>query len=485
MTLDHQSYAAMSAAEIAAAVRDGRLSALAVTQAALERMALTEPELHAYCLPAPEPALRTAAAIDARRAAGDPLGPLAGVPVGIKDLVATRDLVTAMGSTLYRDFLPEADDICVERLRAADAVILGKTNAPEFGYSAVGHNPLFETTRNPWNTDMTPGGSSAGSGASVAAGVSPFAIGSDGGGSIRIPAAHCGLVGFKASMGRVPLWPGCRDPRHPGLSSWESLEHVGPMARSVADAALMLSVISGPDMRDRTSIPQEFDWMAALDKPLPPLRIAFSEDFGYLPVDPEVRRVVRDAALALAELPGVTLVETDPGWDNPAAVHRGLVVADSDLRGMRAWLPEHAGAMSPHLVTMLRMPWTAEDMSDARMGRQAFCNQAAGFFAEYDILVSPTLAVPPFALHMQGPERIEGRMVDPGAWLGFCNPFNLTGQPAVSLPAGLTRDGLPVGIQLVGRHLADAVLIRLAAAFEALRPWADQRPDIVRRIEAA
>jgi aspartyl-tRNA(Asn)/glutamyl-tRNA(Gln) amidotransferase subunit A len=187
------------------------------------------------------------------------------VPVGIKDLVATKGIRTVMGSVLYKDFVPDEDDIIVERLKAAGAVIIGKTNVPELGYSGVGHSPVFETTRNPWNLALTTGGSSAGSGASVAAGVAPFAIGSDGGGSVRIPAAHCGLYGIKASMGRVPLYPGCRDDRYPGVSSWETLEHIGPLSRTVTDSALMLSVITGPDPRDRYSIPAaDFDYVDAV-----------------------------------------------------------------------------------------------------------------------------------------------------------------------------------------------------------------------------
>lgn len=486
MSLTHTDYATMSAAELAEAIRSGRLSAAEVTEAAIARMELTEPHLHAFCTPAPELARKTAAGIDAARAAGETLGPLAGVPVGIKDLVATKDLVTAMGSTIYRDFLPEDDDIVVERLKAAGAVILGKTNVPEFGYSGVGHNPVFETTRNPWNTELTPGGSSAGSGASVAAGVTPFAIGSDGGGSVRIPAAHCGLVGIKASMGRVPLWPGCRDERFPGVSSWESLEHIGPMARSVSDAALMLSVIAGPDMRDRHTIPNDVAWLdEAQAGKLPRLRIAFSEDFGYLAVDPEVRRVVREAVAVFENDLGCEVEIADPGWSDPSGDFWGLVLADSDLAGMRAWLPEHARNMSPHLVKMLQARHDDEALTNANMARKKLCNIAAKFFGRYDLLLSPTLTVPPFALHMQGPEKTEGRIVDPSDWLGFCFPFNMTGQPAASVPAGLTRDGLPVGLQIVGRHLDDALVLRAAAAYEAARPWSGVRPALLDRLEAA
>lgn len=204
---------------LAGRIRRRELAAAAVTDAVLHRMEILEPHTHAFCTPTPELARETAQAIDRRIAAGETVGPLAGVPIGIKDLVATKGILTAMGSPAYRNFIPDEDDIAVERLRAADAVIIGKTNVPEFDYSGVGHSPIFPTTRNPWNLALTPGGLSAGSGAAVASGVGPFAIGSDGGGSVRIPAAHSGLVGVKASMGRVALYPGCRDERYPGVSS--------------------------------------------------------------------------------------------------------------------------------------------------------------------------------------------------------------------------------------------------------------------------
>jgi len=479
MPLSQTEYGALDAATIALGVKDGSFSAREVTEAALERMGLTEPHIHAFCTPAPDLARRTADAIDAARARGEDLGPLAGVPVGIKDLVATKDLVTAMGSKIYETFTPDEDDIVVERLKAAGAVIVGKTNVPEFGYSGVGHNPVFPTTRNPWDLAMTPGGSSAGSGASVAAGVTPFAIASDGGGSIRIPAAHCGLFGMKASMGRVPLYPGCRDSRLPGVSSWETLEHIGPVSRSVADAALMLSVISGPDMRDRHTIPQDFDWMETLSGNLKGLRVAWSEDLGYMAVDPEVRKIASAAAQIFETDLGCTLTAADPGWDDPFASFWGLVAADSDLAGMRAWLPEHAHEISPHLVGFLRTPFTAEDLTNANMARKTLVNRMASFMQGYDLLLTPTLSVPPFPVHMQGPEKIEGRMVPDTAWLGFTYPMNMTGQPAATVPAGFTATGLPVGLQIVGRHLDDSTVMRAAAAFEAARPWSGRRPPLL------
>ena len=281
----------MDAVTLAGKIRSKELSPVEVVDAELARMEKLEPRLHAFCTPTPDLAKETAKSIEQALMAGNEVGPLAGVPIGIKDLVSTKGIRTASGSVAYKDFVPEEDDIVVERLKNAGAIILGKTNVPEFGYSAVGHNPVFETTRNPWNTNLTPGGSSAGSGAAVASGMGPFAIGSDGGGSIRIPAAHSGLYGIKASMGRVPLYPGARDERYPGFSSWEGLEHIGPISRTVADSALMLSVIAGPDDRDRHSMPRaEFEWTECLNGDLRGLKVAYSPDWGYAAVDSEVRR---------------------------------------------------------------------------------------------------------------------------------------------------------------------------------------------------
>ncbi len=487
LVASNQAICEMDAVSLAAAVRAKDLSPVEVVEAALARMELLEPRLHAFCTPTPELARAEAQRIEEAIVAGREVGALAGVPVGIKDLVCTAGIVTTCGSAAYKDFVPDEDDVCVERLRAADAIILGKTNVPEFGYSGTGHNPVFETTRNPWNPELTPGGSSAGSAAGVAAGMMPFAIGSDGGGSIRLPAAHCGLYGMKASMGRVPLYPGCRDERYPGVSSWEGIEHIGPISRTVADSALMLSVIAGPDARDRHSLPQaDFDWMAAAGRGAEGfgrLRVAFSEDLGYAAVDPEVRLIAREAAQVFANDLGCEVEEAHPGWDDPGAAFWGLVALESDLRGMRALAEEHAGQISSNLLDFLNTPWTAEDLTDAVMARKAICNKMWRFMRTYDLFLTPTLAVPPFPVHMQGPEKIEGKFVGPFGWFPFTFPMNMTGQPAASVPAGWTEDGRPVGLQIVGRHLDDPGVLRASAAYEAARPWKDHWPPLLSELD--
>lgn len=474
----------MDAVTLAAKVRKKELSALEVTEAILARMERLEPHIHAFCTPTPELAKRAAAEVDRKISAGEDPGALAGVPVGIKDLVCTKGVVTASGSFAYKDFVPDEDDVVVERLKEAGAVIIGKTNVPEFGYSGVGHNPVFETTRNPWNLDLTPGGSSAGSGAAVASGVGPFAIASDGGGSIRIPAAHSGLVGVKASMGRVPLYPGTKDERYPGVSSWESLEHIGPLSRTVADSALMLSVISGPDPRDRYSLPgPEFNWMDTLNGGIRGLKVAFTLDWGgYAPIDPEVRRVITSAVSVFERELGCKVEEAHPGLDDPYGAFWAIVAMETDLRGMREMVAKHGHRMTPHLVDFIMRPWTAEDFTNALMMRKNVVNKMWKFMKRYDLLLTPTLAVPPFPVHIQGPEKIDGQIVHPFRWLNFTFPFNFTGQPAISVPAGFTKDKLPVGLQIVGRHLDDPTVMRAAAAFEKAKPWHHDWPPLLQQL---
>jgi aspartyl-tRNA(Asn)/glutamyl-tRNA(Gln) amidotransferase subunit A len=457
-----------------------QLSPVEVIDAVLERMDRLEPVLHAFCTPTPDAARAEAQRIADDIAAGHPVGPLAGIPVAIKDLVAVAGVRMVGGSPAYEDFVPDEDEVSVERLKAAGAVVLGKTNVPELGYSGVGHNPVFPTTRNPWNPERTPGGSSAGSGASVAGGMGPLALGSDGGGSIRIPSSFCGLFGMKASFGRVPVYPAHRDEGQPGFSSWESLEHIGPMTRTVADAALMLSVIAGPDDRDRHSLPAaDFDWTACLRGDVAGMRVAFSPDWGYAAVDPQVRRIVTDAAQVFERDLGCTVERADPGFDDPYAAFWGLVALETDLRGLRALAEQHAERMTPHLLDFLNRPWTAEDLTDAVMTRKAVTNKMWQLLRRYDLLLTPTLAVPPFPLHMQGPDQIDGRMLPPFQWLAFTFPINMTGQPAATVPAGWTDDGLPIGLQLIGRHLDDPTVLQASAAFERAAPWKDRWPPLL------
>jgi aspartyl-tRNA(Asn)/glutamyl-tRNA(Gln) amidotransferase subunit A len=474
-------YTSMGAADIARLVKAGSLSPVDVVEAALLIQQRLDVSLHAFCTPTPEAARDAAHALESRIRRRDEVGALAGVPVAIKDLVSTKGVRTTFGSKLYEDFIPDEDDIVVERLKAADAIILGKTNASEFGYGGFGHNPVFPTTRNPWNPSLTTGGSSAGSAAAVASRMCPIAVATDGGGSIRLPAAFSGLVGIKPSMGRVPLWPGCRDPRFPGASGWESIEHIGPLARSVKDAALMLDVIAGPDTRDRLSIPDEgVAWIEAASQAPRRLglKIAYCPDWGGVPVDRRVRVVVdRTVARFETDLACIVTIEKPP-IDDFIDCFRAIVALETDIVGMRALSANREGDLSPAVRALLSKSWTAEEFTNAIIARKKAAQEMAKFMTRFDLLLTPSAPVLPFAIDMAGPGTIEAEEVADDAWTPALYPANLTGQPAAGVPAGWTEDGLPVGLQIMGRHLADQTVVAAAAAFEACQPWIEKRPMV-------
>jgi aspartyl-tRNA(Asn)/glutamyl-tRNA(Gln) amidotransferase subunit A len=465
--------------EIAEAVRRRDVSPLETAEAALAAIAETDPALFAFSTVAHDQARADAIALEERLARGGACGPLAGVPVAVKDLVLTKGLRTTFGSPLYADYVPDQDDIVVERLRAAGAIVIGKTNAAEFGYGAFGHNPLFPTTRNPWNPNLTPGGSSAGSAAAVAAGVCPLAVGSDGGGSVRLPAAFTGLVGMKASMGRVPVWPSCRDPSLPGVSGWESIEHIGPMTRSVADAALMLSVMAGPDPRDRWSLPAgDVDWRASA-RPVERLglKVAYCPQWEDVPVTPAVRALC-DRAVATFEALGCVVETLDAPVSGLVPMRRALIALETDIGGTLNFAAGRLDRLSPPLRGLLQRDWRWQDFNEAVIERKRAVEAIMRMMLRYDLMLTPTVPLPAFAIDRDGPGTIDGRPVEDDCWMPAMFPFNLTGQPAISVPAGWTEDGLPVGLQIVGRHLADGTVLRAAAAFEQASPWAERTPPI-------
>jgi aspartyl-tRNA(Asn)/glutamyl-tRNA(Gln) amidotransferase subunit A len=479
--LSPEHYTSLGAAEIARQVKAGLLSPVDVVETALSIQQRINTSLHAFCTPTPEAAKEAARTLEARIRRGHDVGALAGVPVAIKDLVSTKGVRTTYGSKLYEDFIPDADDIVVERLKAADAIVVGKTNTSEFGYGGFGHNPVFPTTRNPWNLSLTPGGSSAGSAAAVASRICPIAIASDGGGSIRLPAAFSGLVGIKASMGRVPVWPGCRDPRFPGVSGWESIEHIGPLARSVRDAALMLDVIAGPDSRDRLSIPNEgVGWTVAASQPLRKLglKIAYCPDWGGIRVDRRVRALVDRAVRRFeTDLDCVVTIEKTPIGDF-IDCFRAIVALETDIVGLRALSAQRESDLSPSVRALLSKSWAAESFTTAITARKKAVQAMTQFMSHFDLLLTPTVPVLPFAADLAGPGMIESETVADDAWTPALYPANLTGQPAASVPAGWTDQGLPVGLQIIGRHLADRTVVAAAAAFEACQPWIEKLPII-------
>ncbi|HKJ00223.1 MAG TPA: amidase [bacterium] len=458
------------ATELAKAVREKRLSPVEITEAVLERIDAINPKLNAYCTPTAEQAMAKARAAEQAVMDGKRLGPLHGVPYSVKDLVITKGVRTMRGSKIYEHFVPEEDTPAVERLRGAGGILLGKTCSPEFGWKGVTDSPVTGITRNPWNLEMTPGGSSGGASAQVAAGLGPLAIGTDGGGSIRIPAGFTGIFGIKPSFGRVPTYP---------ASNHDMLSHMGPMTRTVSDAALMLSVMAGPHEADRFSLEDgPADYEELLDRGVGDLRIAWSRDLGYARVDPQVAALTERAAQAFAEL-GAQVDAVDPDFGDPTDTFITLYVLGAG-GGLADLLEEWESRMDPGLVTVVKMAASFKglDVIRAQMARHQYWDRVRRFFDRYDLLLTPTLAVPAFRVGQLVPNPERSSLRDMFAWTPFSYPFNMTGNPAASVPCGFTDEGLPVGLQIVGRRFADLTVLQASYAFEQARPWADQRPKL-------
>jgi Asp-tRNA(Asn)/Glu-tRNA(Gln) amidotransferase A subunit family amidase len=460
----------LSGLELAQRIRGKEISPVEVVDAVLARVAAVNGTLNAYCTVAAEEARDAATAAEVAILSGEALGPLHGVPLSIKDIIFTRRLRTTGGSRLLADHVPEEDAVAVERLRAAGAVIIGKTNTPEFGLKGVTDNPLFGVTRNPWDRARTPGGSSGGAGAAVAAGLGPLALGSDGGGSIRIPASFCGIYGLKPSFGRVPSGP--------GLPGWETFSQSGPMTRTVRDAALMLDVLAGPDDRDRHSLPADggAPYLAACDDGIAGLSVAWSADLGHGRVDPEVADLCAEAAVQFESL-GCHVEVVMPTWDDPEDMFRVLAAGEA-YAAYRDRLEADERSLDPSTVELLRFgeTITAARYLEATLKRREFWTEVQRFLARFDLLITPTVAVAPFAVDGLPITEIDGAPVSRLGWTPFTFPWNLTGQPAASVPAGFTAAGLPVGLQIVGRRHADRTVLAASAAWEAASPWQARRP---------
>src|SRR5882762_1550129 len=442
-----------SAVECAALIRRKELSPVELTEAVLARIDTVNPRLNAFALVAHDVARRLAREAEIAVMKGEPLGLLHGVPVSVKDVLFTRGMRTTGGSRLYADLIPEHDAVSVGRLKAAGAVLLGKTTTSEFGHKAVTESPLFGVTRNPWNLERTPGG------------------GSDGGGSVRIPAAFCGLVGLKPSYGRVPLGV--------GFPGWDHVSHVGPLARTVRDAATVLDVIAGGDDRDRESLPREpGSYVDACAGSIKGLTSPGRPTSGFARVEAEVLELTGDAAAEFESL-GCHVEVVNPGWENLEEAFTTLIAAQF----YAAWsdeLPAAEERLDPTLVKFIRRGGsiTARDYLRARARVAEYWEEVRAFSERFDLLLTPTTAVAPFAAGGKAPREIDGESVSVLGWMPFTYPFNLTGQPAVSVPAGLTADGLPVGLQIVGRRHADRAVLAAAAAYEAARPWSARRPAL-------
>ena len=449
------------------------VSIVELTELFYERIQKFNPKLNAYLALCPEQAIAEAKLAQEKTQKGEPVGRLHGIPISIKDLEVTRGITSTMGSAVFRDRVPDIDSVVVERVRQAGAIVLGKTNTPEFGQSGTTENKLGDACRNPWDTERTAGGSSGGAAAALAAGLCTLATGSDGGGSIRIPASFSGVFGIKPSQGRVPRYGGY------GRPASNQLSQSGPMSRTVADTALLLQVLSGSDLRDPTSVREApADYTQNLNGGVKGWRIAWSSDFGYAGVDPEVLQVTERAARVFEEL-GASVEEANLTLEDPFPAFLDIF-ATGAYATYGHLLEQHRDDFTHYVLSTLERAatLTAADLSRALLRVDQLRRQMEIFFDQYDLLLSPTMAVTAFRIG-QRPTVIGGKEVDPfWGYVPFTFPINMTGQTASSVPCGFSSESMPIGLHIVGPWGSEARVLQASAAFESARPWVQHHPPV-------
>ena len=463
----------LSALELSELYRKRQLSPVEVTEAILERIDKHNSSLNAFVTVTAELALEQARAAEREFKENQFPPPLTGIPLSIKDLVPTKGIRTTRGSLLYKDWVPDFDPPVVERLNAAGAVLLGKTNTPELGWKGGSGNRVVGPTHNPWKHGLTSGGSSGGAGAAVASGMGPIAQGSDGGGSIRIPASFCGIYGLKPSFGIIPQYP---------ASAIALVSHMGPMTRTVRDAALMLNVMAGVDPRDPNSLPIDIHYPKMVEGGISGLRVAWSPDLGHAQIDPEVGEITAKAAARFSEL-GCQVEEAHPQLEDPWENIFKVIWASAFTAVHLNDLDEVQDLLDPSLLEVIKLgeTYSAAELAAAYSLRYEYYQGWRQFMGKYDLMLTPTLPVTAFKAADDQPQEINGQPTSMVGWTMFTYPFNLTGQPAATVPCGFTGDGLPVGLQIVGRWRDDITVLRASAAFEDLAPWAEKRPTIEER----
>ena len=465
------------ATELSRLYRSRKVSPLEVLRAVLERLDRVNPRVNAIVTLDREAALRQArraTATLARRSAT--LGPLHGIPVGIKDVTPTKGMRTTFGSKLFEDHIPMEDAAVVERLKAAGAIVLGKTNTPEFAFGPNTVNAVFGATRNPWNLALSAGGSSGGSAAALATGMCPIAHGTDLGGSLRGPAALCGVVGFRTTPGLIP--------RYPEVLAWDSYSVEGPMARTIGDAALMLSVMAGPaDARSPMSYSSDTrPFLAAVKQPsVKGSRIAWTPDLGGLvTVDPEIAGACEGSASVFRGL-GARVGRASPDMsDVPdiVALTRGFLMVARHADKVDRWRDQLQAGLVENTSQGLGM--TSRDVARGELLRTQLWHRVHAFFETHDLWLTPTAAVPPFPIELPHAMEIGGKPAGKTLQRSYLTyAFSVLGLPAISVPCGFTRDGLPIGLQIVGSPRHEASVLRAAAAFEAAQPWAHRIPPVI------
>lgn len=459
--------------KLRAALKKKEISPVELVKAILARIEAINPQVNAFCTVVPEIALPAAQKAEAELTKGGEIKPLHGLPVSIKDLTITAGIRTTFGSKIFENYVPEEDALIVQRLKKAGAIILGKTNTPEFGAGANTYNAIFGPTRNPWKLTHTCGGSSGGAAVALACGLGPLATGSDLGGSLRIPASFCGVVGFRPSPGLVPVYP--------RLLGWDTMTVEGPMARTVKDIALLLSVIAGRDDLSPISlpIPGETFLKAVENFEVKGLKVAWSPNLRIIPVDKEVKAVTEAALKIFSDL-GWTIIPDEPdyaGLREVIHITRAWRMATLYGDALKKW----GEVMNPNLVANIEqgLKLTAEEIGRAEKKRTLIYERVRRFFEKYDLLITPTVAIPPFPVEIPYPQEINGQPMSSYIdWFLLTYAISITGHPAISIPCGFTSEGLPVGMQIVGPRLGDGIVLKAAAAFEAMAPWHDWKPPV-------
>lgn len=460
----------MSAHDLYHAILSKQISPVEVAEQSLRRLEALQPQLNAFVTITADQALENARCVEKAILQGNSIGPLAGIPLSVKDLIDVCGAPTTFGSRVMADNIAQADAPSTARARTAGASILGKTTTTEFGAKAGGgDSPLTGLTRNAWNLTKTTGGSSAGAATSVAAGITPFAITTDGGGSSRIPPSFCGVFGIKPQFGRVPIYPTGATP---------TLSHIGVISRSVRDAALLLQTISGYDSRDPHCLHEVTpDMLAACNQDIKGLRVAWSPTMGYGRITPEVKKITEAAAYKFEELGCyVDYVETVFDED-PLDIFCAEFYAGAGVK-MKPLLESSAELLDPLVVETLEpaLKQTLEDYYTKVFKRYQLREKCRLFFEKYDILLTPTVAVEAFEAGLESPPAYPD--LDPLSWVFYTYPFNLTGNPAASIPCGFTQSGLPVGLQIISAAYAENTLFSMASAYETATDWNSKHPTI-------
>ena len=462
--------------ELAELIADKQVSPVEITQLYYDRIERLDDKLNSYLTLTKDNALASARAAEDAVMRGDALGSLHGVPISIKDLQMTKGVRTTLGSLAYKDNVPAADSAVVERVKATGAVILGKTNTPEFGLLGANENRLGDDCRNPWNTERTSGASSGGAGAAVASGLCSLGTGGDGGGSIRIPASFCGIYGIKPTQGRVSSFSGVPTTPLVNITSQQ-----GPMSRTVKDSAILLQALAGYDRRDSASLRAPVpDFVGAVDKDISGLRIAWSPDYGYAGVDAEVAEVSAAAARAFEGM-GCVVESSDLALESPFETWWVFFAANvSVTQGHLLDDPADPLSWYGRMAIEDGKEYSAGDFIKAMGARDRMINQFADVFDDYDLLLSPTMATTAFPVQ-EYPHEVGGKTnANKRGWgfLPFTHPINTIGHPAASVPCGFSSDGMPIGLHIVGRKGDEATVIAASAAFERAMPWADKRPAV-------